>query len=45
MHEFDMIDLGRMKCYFSIEVLQELDGIFIHQGKYTHEVIKEIWYR
>jgi len=40
MHEFDMTDLERMRYFLGIEVLQEHKGIFIHQRKYTHEVLQ-----
>jgi len=40
MHEFDMTDLGRMRYFLGIEVLQELKGIFINQRKYAHEVLQ-----
>ena len=31
--EFEMIDLGMMKYFLSIEVIQSEDGIFICQAK------------
>jgi hypothetical protein len=40
MHEFDMTDLGRMRYFLGIEVLQEHEGIFIHQRKYAHEMLQ-----
>jgi hypothetical protein len=40
MDEFDMIDLGKMRYFLGIEVLQKEDGIFISQRKYTHEVLE-----
>ncbi|XP_016673232.1 uncharacterized mitochondrial protein AtMg00810-like [Gossypium hirsutum] len=39
-NEFDMIDLGRMRYFPGIEVLQKSDGIFISQNKYASEVLK-----
>lgn len=40
MNEFDMSDLGRMKYFLGIEVLQRDDGIFICQKKYAMEVLR-----
>lgn len=37
--EFDMTDLGKMRYFFGIEVLQQDDGIFIHQKKYLQEIL------
>ena len=39
MLEFDMTDLGRMKHFFGIEVLQNPSGIFICQRRYAQEVL------
>lgn len=39
MTEFEMTDLGKMKYFLGIEVLQKLDGVFIGQQKYTQEVL------
>ena len=38
--EFDMTDLGRMKYFLGIEVLQKADGIFITQRKYAQEILE-----
>jgi hypothetical protein len=38
--EFDMSDLGRMKCFLGVEVIQNSDGIFICQSKYAKEVLE-----
>ena len=40
MGKFDMTDLGKMRIFFGIEVVQRTDGIFINQKKYTMEVLK-----
>ena len=37
--EFDMIDLGQMRFFLEIEVIQSLDDIFICQRKYVVEVL------
>jgi len=37
--EFDMTDLGQMRFFLGIEVIQRLDGIFICQRKYAAEVL------
>jgi len=39
MSEFEMTDLGKMKYFLGIEVLQKLDGVFIGQRKYAQEVL------
>lgn len=38
--EFDMTDLGKMRYFLGIEVVQKDDGIFICQRKYAAEVIE-----
>ena len=38
--EFNMTDLGRMKYFLGIEVLQKADGIFITQRKYAQEILE-----
>ena len=38
--EFDMTDLGIMKYFLGIEVLQKADGIFITQRKYAQEILE-----
>ena len=40
MKEFDMSDLGKMKYFLGIEVVQSGEGIFISQKKYVLEVLK-----
>ena len=37
--EFDMIDLGKMKYFLGVEVLQNPEGIYISQRKYAKEVL------
>ena len=38
-HEFDMTDLGKMRYFLGLEVLQKSDGIFISQKRYVLEVL------
>lgn len=38
-NEFDMSDLGRMRYFLGVEVIQCSKGIFIHQQKYVNEVL------
>jgi len=40
MKVFDMTDLGRMRFFLGIEVLQQTNGIYICQRKYILEVLK-----
>ncbi|XP_014629703.1 uncharacterized mitochondrial protein AtMg00810-like [Glycine max] len=37
--EFDMIDLGRIRYFLRVEILQNAHGIFICQRKYAREVL------
>lgn len=39
--EFAMTDLGRMKYFLGVEVIQDDDGIFISQKKYAEDVLKK----
>jgi len=39
MMEFDMFDMGRMKHFLGVQVLQNLNGIFICQRRYEQEVL------
>ncbi|XP_024171543.1 uncharacterized mitochondrial protein AtMg00810-like [Rosa chinensis] len=38
--EFDMSDLGRMKYFLGVEVVQSSAGIFISQKKYANDVLE-----
>jgi hypothetical protein len=40
LREFDMSDLGVMRFFLGIEVLQTVDDIYIYQKKYTMDVLK-----
>ena len=40
MREFDMSDLGKMRFFLGIEVLQGSNGIYICQKKYALDVLK-----
>ena len=40
-HEFDMTDLGKMRYFLGLEVLQRFDGVFISQKKYALEVLQQ----
>ena len=37
---FEMIDMGLMSYFLSIEVVQKNDGIFISQEKYANDILK-----
>lgn len=39
--EFDMTDLGKMRYFLGLEVLQRPDGVFISQRKYALEVLRK----
>ena len=38
--EFDMTDLGKMKYFLGVEVLQNSDGIYISQKKYAKDILE-----
>ncbi|KAB2636175.1 hypothetical protein D8674_026709 [Pyrus ussuriensis x Pyrus communis] len=40
MVEFDMTDLGKMRYFLGIEVIQGSGGIFISQRKYAQEILE-----
>ncbi|KAL2585495.1 hypothetical protein AAZV13_13G001300 [Glycine max] len=39
-HEFDMTDLGNMRYFLGLEVMQRIDGIFLCQKKYALEMLQ-----
>ena len=39
MEEFAMSDLGKMKFFLGVEVIQDEEGIFINQQKYAEETL------
>lgn len=39
-HEFNVTDLGKMRYFLGLEVLQRSDDIFISQKKYALEVLQ-----
>ncbi|RDX92335.1 putative mitochondrial protein, partial [Mucuna pruriens] len=41
MQAFDMTDLGKMRFFLGIEVLQKPGGIFVCQQKYANDVLKK----
>lgn len=38
--EFEMTDLGKMKYFLGVEVIQDSEGIFISQRKYAKEILE-----
>ena len=40
--EFEINDLGSMRCFFDMKVARNRKGIFISQRKYTLNLLKEI---
>jgi hypothetical protein len=41
MEEFQMSMMGELTFFLGIQVKQMKQGIFIHQGKYTKDLIKK----
>jgi len=41
MEAFDMFDLGKMRFFLGIEILQKPEGIFICQRKYATDILKK----
>ncbi|KAK9907798.1 hypothetical protein M0R45_000739 [Rubus argutus] len=40
MHEFEMTDLGKMRYFLGVDVLQSADGIYISQKKYARDILE-----
>ena len=40
MKEFEMMNLGRMRYFLGLELLQRSDGIFVFQKKYAQEMLE-----
>ncbi|XP_051222169.1 uncharacterized mitochondrial protein AtMg00810-like [Lolium perenne] len=38
--EFALKDLGPLHYFLGIEVVRRVDGFFLHQRKYTHELLE-----
>jgi hypothetical protein len=41
MEEFQMSMMGELTFFLGIQVKQTKQGIFVHQGKYTKDLIKK----
>jgi hypothetical protein len=41
-NQFSMTDLGKMKYFLGIEVVQNEQGIFICQQKYASEILTDL---
>jgi hypothetical protein len=41
MQAFDMTDLGKMRFFLGIEILQKSEGIFVCQQKYATDILKK----
>ncbi|KAK9922023.1 hypothetical protein M0R45_030505 [Rubus argutus] len=39
--EFDMTDLGKMKYFLGVEILQNSEGIYLSQKKYARELLEK----
>ena len=41
--EFEIKELGKLKCFLSIEVVYSTQRIFISQQKYVTDLLAETW--
>ena len=40
MQEFEISDLGKMRYFLGLEILQRDNGIFLCQQKYAHDILE-----
>ncbi|WVZ93631.1 hypothetical protein U9M48_039596 [Paspalum notatum var. saurae] len=39
--EFEMSLMGELQFFFGLQIKQGLEGIFVHQAKYTRDILKK----
>lgn len=39
--EFEMSTMGELKFFFGVQINQSKDGVYVHQSKYTKELLKK----
>ena len=39
--EFEMSMMGELQFFLGLQIKQQVDGMFVHQGKYTKDIIKK----